>query len=222
MKKPISLLLATVLIASCTNTAYDTGDSRYSYLRTDFVEAQTNSSAQLVSAVTDENTLLTFIRPLSIGWNVTADSVCRAVLYYNMYADANDSTKVEPLTVQRVFILTPTEVSRQTVVPADPVRFISTWKSSNGAYLNLSIGVMTGKANSMEDKQTIGVVLDSVVERNAHPTYYLRFAHNQGNVPQYYTTTTYFSIPTKTMAKGSKVRLSLNTYSGWIYREFTW
>lgn len=211
-----------LLLSSCTNTAYDTGDSRYSYLRTDFVEAQTNSSAQLVSAITDENIPLTFTKPLTIGWKVTTDSVCRAMLYYNINADNNDSTKVEPLTAQRVYTLTPTEVSKQATVPTDPVHFVSAWKSSNGAYLNFCIGVMTGKADSVEAKQTIGMVLDSVTEKDHHPTYYLKFSHSQGNVPEYYTTNIYISIPTKEMTTGSSMRLSLNTYKGWIYREFTW
>lgn len=211
-----------LLLFSCTNTAYDTGDSRYSYLRTDFVEAQTNSSAQLVSAITDENTQLTFTKPLSIGWKVTADSVCRAMLYYNLKADTNDSTKVEPLTAQRVYTLTPAKVKEETAVPTDPVHFVSAWKSANGAYLNFCIGVMIGKADSVEAKQTIGLVLDSVTEKSGRPTYYLKFSHSQGNVPQYYTTNIYLSIPTKKMTTGSSVRLSLNTYKGWIYREFTW
>ena len=104
----------------------------------------------------------------------------------------------------------------------DPVHFVSAWKSSNGAYLNFCIGVMTGKADSVEAKQTIALALDSVVEKNGHPTYYLKFSHSQGNVPEYYTTNIYLSIPTKKMTTGSRVRLSLNTYKGWIYREFTW
>jgi hypothetical protein len=211
-----------LLLFSCTNTAYDTGDSRYSYLRTDFVEAQTNGSAKFISAVTDENKALTFTKPLSVGWAAKADSTYRALLYYNLNADASDSTKVEPLTAQYVYTLTPAKVKEETAVPTDPVHFVSTWKSSNGAYLNFCIGVMTGKADSVEAKQTIGLVLDSIAEKNGHPSYYLRFSHSQGNVPQYYTTNIYLSIPTKKMTTGSSVRLSLNTYKGWIYREFTW
>ncbi len=222
MRKILFLLIVTVLIASCTNTAYDTGDSRYSYLRTDFVEAQTNGSAKLVSAVTDENRPLTFTKPLSVGWAVKADSTYRAMLYYNLNANTNDSSIVEPLTAQYVYTLIPVQVTEQTTVPMDPVHFVSAWKSSNGAYLNFCIGVMTGKADSVEAKQTIALALDSVVEKNGHPTYYLKFSHSQGNVPEYYTTNIYLSIPTKKMTTGSRVRLSLNTYKGWIYREFTW
>lgn len=211
-----------MLIAACTNTAYDTGDTKLSYLRTDFVEAQTNSSAQLVSAVTDNNAPLTFTKPLSIGWKTTADSICRVMLYYNMYADASDTTKVEPLTAQRVYTLKPVQVKKETEVPRDPVQFVSAWKSANGAYLNLCIGVMTGTANSTKEVQTIGLVLDSLTYQDNRPVYYLSLAHSQGNVPEYYTTDTYLSIPTKTMTTGSTVRLSLFTYKGWIYREFEW
>ena len=210
------------IIASCTNTAYDTGDSRYSYLRTDFVEAQTNGSGQLVSAVTDENTSLTFTKPLSVGWTAKGDSTYRAMLYYNLNADANDSSIVEPLTAQYVYTLTPAVMTEPTAIPTDPVHFFSAWKSSNGAYLNFCIGVMTGKADSLDAKQTIGLILDSAVEKSGHTAYYLKFSHSQGNVPEYYTTNIYLSIPTKKITTGSTVRLSLNTYKGWIYREFTW
>ena len=221
-----------LLLSACTSTAYDTGDSRYSYLRTDFVEAQTNSSGQLVSAVTDENTPLTFTQPLTIGWKTTADSLCRTMLYYKLNADDADSTKVEPLTAQRVYTLIPASVeehateaggsTQNNTLPTDPVQFVSAWKSKNGAFLNLCIGVMTGKTTSEDAVQGIGMALDSIGGRTGHPVYYLRLVHSQGSVPQYYTTNTYLSIPTKSLPAGSTVRLSLNTYTGWVYREFTW
>lgn len=231
-----------VLVVGCTSTAYDTGDSRYSYLRTDFVEAQTNSSGQLVSAVTDESTPLTFTQPLSVGWKTTADSLCRTMLYYKLNADADDTTKVEPLTAQRVYTLIPvlaeenaagageptqyntppTGSTQNNTLPTDPVQFVSAWKSRNGAFLNLCIGVMTGKTTGEDAVQGIGMALDSIAKTNGHPVYYLRLVHSQGNVPQYYTTNTYLSIPTKSLPAGSTVRLSLNTYKGWVYREFTW
>lgn len=211
-----------LFLAGCTNTAYDTGDSRYSYLRTDFADAQTNNSGQLVSAVTDEDTHLTFTKPLAVSWKATPDSISRVMLYYNLNADASDSSIVEPLTAQYVYTLVPAKATTQATVSTDPVHFVSAWKSGNGAYLNFCVGVMTGKADSVEARQMIGLVLDSIAEKDQHPTYYLRFAHSQGNVPEYYTTNIYLSIPTKEMTTGSRVRLSLNTYKGWIYREFEW
>ena len=211
-----------LFLAGCTNTAYDTGDSRYSYLRTDFADAQTNNSGQLVSAVTDEDTHLTFTKPLAVSWKATPDSISRVMLYYNLNADASDSSIVEPLTAQYVYTLMPAKATAQATVSTDPVHFVSAWKSGNGAYLNFCVGVMTGKADSVEARQMIGLVLDSIAEKDHHPTYYLRFAHSQGNVPEYYTTNIYLSIPTKEMTTGSRVRLSLNTYKGWIYREFEW
>ena len=211
-----------LFLAGCTNTAYDTGDSRYSYLRTDFADAQTNNSGQLVSAVTDESTRLTFTKPLAVSWKTTADSISRVMLYYNLNADASDSSIVEPLTAQYVYTLIPAKATAQATVSTDPVHFVSAWMSGNGAYLNFCVGVMTGKADSVEARQMIGLVLDSIAEKDQHPTYYLKFAHSQGNVPEYYTTNIYLSIPTKKMTTGSRVRLSLNTYKGWIYREFEW
>ncbi len=207
--------------ASCTNTAYEDGDSRLSYLRTDFVDATTDSQARLAAATTDDDVALTFTQPLQTSWKTTADSLCRVLLNYNMYANGVDSNVVEPLAAKMVYTLRATEPSKQTLTATDPVSLVSAWRSKNGSYINLRLGLKTGKASDEARRQSIGLRLDSTVTRNGVTTYCMKFLHSQGGVPEYYTADTYISIPIKKMTTGSKVRLSLNTYKGLIEREFT-
>lgn len=222
---PISLILGVIIahlfLASCSKSSYEEGDSRYSYLKSDFVEANTDSQGRLIAAKTDNDVRLAFSKPYKTIWNVTPDSVCRVLLSYNMYANGTDSTFVEPLTAKMVYTISPKKTSHTDKIYTDPVNFVSAWKSKNGKYINIYIGLKTGKTSDDAQRQSIGLMLDSTVVKNGVTTYCMKFLHSQGGVPEYYTSDTYVSIPIKEMTTGNKVRLSLNTYNGWIVREFT-
>lgn len=217
----IALVGLLFFSTSCSNTSYEEGDSKLSYLRTDFADATTDSQGRLSAATTDDGVSLTFTRPMQTSWSNAADSLCRVLLNYNMYANGADSNVVEPLAAKIVYTLQPAKPSVQTQAATDPVSLVSAWKSKNGNYVNLRLGLKTGKASSDDQRQSIGLVLDSTVTSDGSTTYCLRFLHSQGGVPEYYTTDAYVSIPIKQMTTGSKVRLSLNTYNGWVTREFT-
>lgn len=217
----IALVGLLFFSTSCSNTSYEEGDSRLSYLRTDFADATTDSQGRLSAATTDDGVSLTFTRPMQTSWSNAADSLCRVLLNYNMYANGADSNVVEPLAAKIVYTLQPAKPSVQTQAATDPVSLVSAWKSKNGNYVNLRLGLKTGKASGDDQKQSIGLALDSTVTSDGSTTYCLRFLHSQGGVPEYYTTDVYVSIPIKQMTTGSKVRLSLNTYNGWVTREFT-
>lgn len=217
----IALVGLLFFSTSCSNTSYEEGDSKLSYLRTDFADATTDSQGRLSAATTDDGVSLTFTRPMQTSWSNAADSLCRVLLNYNMYANGADSNVVEPLAAKIVYTLQPAKPSVQTQAATDPVSLISAWKSKNGNYVNLRLGLKTGKASGDDQRQSIGLALDSTVTSYGSTTYCLRFLHSQGGVPEYYTTDAYVSIPIKQMTTGSKVRLSLNTYNGWVTREFT-
>lgn len=217
----IALVGLLFFSTSCSNTSYEEGDSRLSYLRTDFADATTDSQGRLSAATTDDGVSLTFTRPMQTSWSNAADSLCRVLLNYNMYANGADSNVVEPLAAKIVYTLQPAKPSVQTQAATDPVSLVSAWKSKNGNYVNLRLGLKTGKASGDDQRQSIGLALDSIVTSDGSTTYCLRFLHSQGGVPEYYTTDAYVSIPIKQMTTGSKVRLSLNTYNGWVTREFT-
>lgn len=225
---------------ACSNDAYDTGDTKYSYLRADFVEASTDAQSRFVSAVTDDGQRLSFSAPLTASWATVADTTYRALLYY----DVSSTPTVAPVAVGRVYVLVPkpqpSNLNPQTSIlnsqistlksqtsilnsqtTTDPVHFQSAWVSGNKRYANLSLALMTGVADSIDERQSLGLVCDSVeVGADGHRTYHYVLAHSQGSVPQYYKTTVYVSIPTKTMTAGDCVRLSLNTYEGWVVKEF--
>lgn len=217
----IALVGLLFFSTSCSNTSYEEGDSKLSYLRTDFADATTDSQGRLSAATTDDGVSLTFTRPMQTSWSNAADSLCRVLLNYNMYANGADSNVVEPLAAKIVYTLQPAKPSVQTQAATDPVSLVSAWKSKNGNYVNLRLGLKTGKASGDDQRQSIGLALDSTVTSDGSTTYCLRFLHSQGGVPEYYTTDVYVSIPIKQMTTGSKVRLSLNTYNGWVTREFT-
>ena len=217
----IALVGLLFFSTSCSNTSYEEGDSKLSYLRTDFADATTDSQGRLSAATTDDGVSLTFTRPMQTSWSNAADSLCRVLLNYNMYANGADSNVVEPLAAKIVYTLQPAKPSVQTQAATDPVSLVSAWKSKNGNYVNLRLGLKTGKASGDDQRQSIGLALDSTVTSDGSTTYWLRFLHSQGGVPEYYTTDAYVSIPIKQMTTGSKVRLSLNTYNGWVTREFT-
>lgn len=217
----IALVGLLFFSTSCSNTSYEEGDSKLSYLRTDFADATTDSQGRLSAATTDDGVSLTFTRPMQTSWSNAADSLCRVLLNYNMYANGADSNVVEPLAAKIVYTLQPAKPSVQTQAATDPVSLVSAWKSKNGNYVNLRLGLKTGKASGDDQRQSIGLALDSTVTSYGSTTYCLRFLHSQGGMPEYYTTDAYVSIPIKQMTTGSKVRLSLNTYNGWVTREFT-
>ena len=217
----IALVGLLFFSTSCSNTSYEEGDSKLSYLRTDFADATTDSQGRLSAATTDDGVSLTFTRPMQTSWSNAADSLCRVLLNYNMYANGADSNVVEPLAAKIVYTLQPAKPSVQTQAATDTVSLVSAWKSKNGNYVNLRLGLKTGKASGDDQRQSIGLALDSTVTSDGSTTYCLRFLHSQGGVPEYYTTDAYVSIPIKQMTTGSKVRLSLNTYNGWVTREFT-
>ena len=217
----IALVGLLFFSTSCSNTSYEEGDSKLSYLRTDFADATTDSQGRLSAATTDDGVSLTFTRPMQTSWSNAADSLCRVLLNYNMYANGADSNVVEPLAAKIVYTLQPAKPSVQTQAATDPVSLVSAWKSKNGNYINLRLGLKTGKASGDDQRQSIGLALDSTVTSDGSTTYCLRFLHSQGGVPEYYTTDAYVSIPIKQTTTGSKVRLSLNTYNGWVTREFT-
>lgn len=223
MRLPLLFSSFIILLVSCTHDAYETGDSRYSYLRADFVEAQTDASGYLVSAISDDEVNLVFSQPTASGWANKPDSLYRSLLYYNIDKTETDSKNmtVEPVTVGRVYVLTPILNKDTLSIHTDPVHFQSSWKSKNKKYFNLSLALMTGVADSIDARQSLGLLCDSVVTNSSGSnTFYYRLLHDQGGVPEYYRSTIYISLPTKKMTTGDVVRLSLNTYDGVITKEF--
>jgi len=174
------LFLIVILLVACTNDSFKTGDSEYSYLQSDFVEATTNANAAFVSAVTDDGDTLLLHSALSAKWATKADTTYRAQLYYN-----RNNLGVVPIAISKVYVLPVSQQPHTTNTP-DPMGFTSAWIAKTRKYINLELALKTGK--NTENKQSLGVSLENVVSSvSGTNKYTLRLLHQQNNVPQYYT-----------------------------------
>lgn len=208
----ITVLLFTshysLFTISCTTETYDSGDGEYSYLRADFVEAHTVAAKQVDYAVNDDGERITLSRHLAVNWATTPDSLYRGLLYYK-----RKPTENEPVSLQRVYVLTPKAAEDIKSPKFDPVTLESAWLSrcqisSSAFYLNLSFLIKTGLADDPEAVQSIGMQ----GETQSDGTVVLTLLHDQANVPQYYSTRIYASIPLAEEQLKKGVALAVNTY----------
>lgn len=215
-----TLALATSL-AACTSQDYDTGDGDYSYLRADFVEAHTAADKQMDYADTDDGERLYMATPFAPTWTAKADTVYRALLYYNKVKTASGDTQADVVGVTSVPVLKPAAREQFDSVETDPVTFESAWLSANKRYINLGLSLKTGSADDDEAVQSIGMVDDGVTTlddgtRVANLTLY----HDQGGVPEYYSSRRYVSVSTSSV-DADVVSITLNTYSGVVVKQLS-
>lgn len=209
---------------ACSHDAYESGDSKYSYLRTDFVTAYANTAGLIPAALTDNDDSLVFSTPIKLNGTARTDSTYRLMLYYDL--KGTDLTRrpwtVTPMAYRAVPVLQPLQPTDSAATMTDPVVFESAWASSNGRYLNLSLSLMTGQPDTQNaEGQSLGIVLDGVrTEGSGRRIFTYHLCHSQGNIPEYYKSTVYVSLSTRGKHAGDIVRISLNTYQGWITREF--
>ena len=188
----------SILNSSCTQDGYDKGEGQYSYLRGDFVEAQIGADKNMVSLMTDEGETLPLSQPYTAKWITRSDTVYRCMLYYNKVRDSKG----------------------QTVAETDPVKFESAWMSKTGKYINLSFALKTGTTEDEEAIHSLRVVQDTILTNpDGTSTSYLRLYHDQGGVPDYYSTQVYASLITSEILADSAC-ISINTYKGIITKAF--
>ena len=199
------LALLMVLFLLCETESYETGDGKYSYLRADFVEAHTSAEKEVDYAVNDDGETLVLTPHANASWATVADSLYRALLYYNREKDAN-----VPISMVRVSVLKARENVPSDSIKTDPVTFESSWMSANGKYLNLCFYVKTGKTDDEDAVQYIGLICDSVTSTSV----YLRLFHDQSTIPEYYSAHVYASVPITEDYKGKDLHLALQTYVG--------
>lgn len=207
----------SLFIFSCTSETYDSGDGEHSYLRADFVEAHTIAAKQVDYAISDEGERIVFNTPFAVSWTEKADTFYRALLYYNRHPQ-----EVKPLSLQPVYVLRPQAASRIENPKFDPVTLESVWLSKQqlqnsmsspqlgglrGAshYLNVSFLIKTGKPDEKDARQSIGIMSEE--DEDGHLR--LILLHDQGNVPQYYSSRAYASIP---IDGNRPITLVVNTY----------
>ena len=221
--KVISYLLplTSYLFISCTQNTYDKGDGQYSYLRGDFVEAQVGADKKIVSLITDEGESLPLSQPYSAKWITRSDTVYRCMLYYNKVRDSRGQYVAEPISVGEVPcpIIVPL-AKLETEMKTDPVNFESAWMSKTGRYINLSFALKTGTTEDEEAVHSLRIVQDTIITYpDGTRTCHLRLFHDQGGVPDYYSTQVYASIITSEIPADS-ARIAINTYKGIVTKTF--
>lgn len=209
------LTLMACALASCTNDGYDSGDGKWSYYTADFSLVHTAEANVIDYAVTDEGDSLVLQPHATASWATTPDSLYRALLYYNKV----DSGTTSAFAVRQIPVLVPS-ASNDTLA-SDPLSLESAWVSTSGEYLNLSLLLKTGVADSIDNLQIVGVCLDTLSSQGQGSGHvYLELRHDQNGVPEYYTARQYVSIPLSDVPSGTTLHLSVTTYDGTIQRIF--
>lgn len=218
-------LTVCLSLPSCTSEDYETGDGDLSYLRAEFGEVYTNADTNIFSASLDNSLAITFHNPVKASWQAKADTLYRALLYF----DKKDIEKgTSPYSIVRIPVVTPMteddvkkEKDPEKAMRKDPLTYESGWISENRKYLNIGVLIKTGVADEKETAQTVGAFIeedDTTPEGLRHTTLY--FLHNQNNIPQYYSSRNYCSISLKGYKKGDVITIKFNTYNGEIVKDF--
>ena len=222
---PLSIMavcLLSVFSISCTQESYESGTGKYSLMRAEFVDAHTNGEGKIFSVMTDEGDSLLLTAPAERTWAAKADTTFRCLLYYNKVGN-----NAELISISSV----PAPPIRETAdlkegLKSDPVKFVSSWTSTNRRYLNLELVLMTGSTDEDTALQKIGCVCDSVsTAADGSHHVWLSLYHDQGGVPEYYSANVYMSIMTSRLPiavkEGDQVSVVIPTYSGKITRDFS-
>ena len=216
MKKLFRLLVIITVncqlstLISCTQDAYEKGEGEYSLLRGDFAEAVVNSNKQVAKIITDDGDEMLVTSPYTAKWIAKADTTYRCMLYYNKVEGKAEVVSMGQVPCAAIVPLSKFEKELKT----DPVKFESTWMSKTGRYLNLSIQVKSGVTDDTTAVQSLAIVSDTLITHSdGKQIRNLILHHDQGNVPEYYSTQVYVSIPTSRIDADS-VRISINSYDG--------
>lgn len=206
--------LSVLAIVSCSQDAYETGDSPLSYLRADMVDMHVEGD-EVKSIVTDEDEALIFGKLRVAKELARPDTTYRALLYYNKV----EGKEIEVQSSSLARLLEPK--TEKLFEADDPLTYTSGWMAANGRYVNLSLGLKVGTVEDKDAEQGVFLCLDSEETlASGHKRYHLSLRHDQNGMPEFYTKTFYFCIPVYDFAEGDELELTVNTYKGKIVRSF--
>lgn len=206
------MALAAAVLASCEHDGYESGDGSLSYLTAELAVLHTASNRSATSADLDNGTTLSISNPFTTSWMTKADTIYRALLYYDVATDG--SKKVKARSVSAVPVLRPMEQSKVNDMHTDPVGVESVWAAKSG-YINMSLLLKAGKTDGEDAVQTLGLVdCGTTVGNDGKRIRHLKLYHDQGGVPEYYTVQRYASIDTKDLGDVDAISITVNTYSG--------
>ena len=149
---------------------------------------------------------------------VPTDSLFVSVSYNNKVKEADGKAVAEVVSMGRVPCPRIIPLSVNVQYKDDPVKFESLWKSQSGNYMNLHLQLKTGQTEDSTAVQKLEFFSDQViVYPDGRRTLPVLLHHDQGGVPEYYSTQAYISIPTANLDVDS-VRFRINTYSGLVIK----
>lgn len=155
--------------------------------------------------ITDDGDSVRLATHVTASWVPARDTLCRALVYYNK------NTR-QVFTMSQVLVTQPLDKTALDSVPTDPLTLENAW--IGGGFLNIGFAVKTGKANEVDGRQSIGIMVDSVrSDSTSIQAITLRLLHAQNNVPQYYSVTGYLSIPMPTTWLNAKITVVANGYN---------
>ncbi len=216
MRNIMAAMVGLAAFAACQSDSYETGQGPYSLMQADFVEAHTSALGLMDRVETDESHVFSLAQPQEVKWATTPDSLYRALLYYEK---ANDSV-ARTVSISQVPTLHPKQLKPEETLCTDPVKFESMWISANGKYLNLGLYLKNGSTQGDSLHHTVGMIRESeTTDGDGKRTVSLRLYHDQGGVPEYYSSRYYVSVPCKEIDADSVV-VTINTYNGAVERRF--
>lgn len=211
------MLFFAVAFTACQTDSYESGQGDLSLVTADFAEVHTVASGVVDYAVTDAADSLALASPFGASWASVADTMYRAIVYYDRSADA----KVRARSIVEVPVLAPVASDRLDSVYTDPLDLESVWVSAGGKYLNMGVYVKVGYDAPADAVHSIGVVVDTVsISLLGKRTAHLRLYHDQGGVPEYFSSKTYLSVRCADLQADSAV-LSVNTWNGPVERRIS-
>lgn len=204
-----------LLLASCESDSYDKGEGELSLATAEFVEAHANGNKQMDYVITDNDDRLTVSPQPSVKWMTTPDSLYRALLYYNNVGEGI----IEPLSITQVPTLSIYPDWMIQDIKTDPVTFESIWQSANGKYLNMAFYLKIGEVGKDAELHTISIIQDTIIQNaDGTATSFMCLYHDQGDMPEHYSSKCYISIPRDSI-KADSVCMGINTYKGVLYKK---
>jgi hypothetical protein len=212
----LSILLSSLgFLTSCETDVYEKGTGKYSLMLTDLAEVTVDDQKTATAFTTDDGDSYIFSPAITAKWIQTADTIYRAIVYYNKNTDGT----AKPLGLGTVPTLIPREHSYLKDFPNDPIGFESVWVSGSRKYINLGLLVRSGQTDDKGQKHTIALLRDTIyTSANQKQTAVYRLLHDQGGVPEYYTDRHYVSILLPDTPPDT-VLLYIQTYQGEISRK---
>lgn len=204
-----------LLLVSCESDSYDKGEGELSLATAEFVEAHANGNKQMDYVITDNDDRLTVSPQPSVKWMTTPDSLYRALLYYNNVGEG----VIEPQSITQVPTLSIYPDWMIQDIKTDPVTFESIWQSANGKYLNMAFYLKIGEVGKDAELHTISIIQDTIIQNaDGTATSFMCLYHDQGDMPEHYSSKCYISIPRDSI-KADSVCMEINTYKGVLYKK---